>query len=125
MLLLMKVEMVYSIVCRWRRERRWTFPALQPMEILCQRFFFIITILTCVILILFSISTTFIQVSLSLDGTVLGSSSLSFTTNLVASEHHHDQEIVCEVTSTDNDDDDDDYSRIWDNDNDYNDFDDD
>ena len=62
--------------------------------------------------------------SLSLDGTVLGSSSLSFSTNLVASEHHHDQEIVCEVTSTDNDDDDDDYSRIWDNDNDYDDFDD-
>ena len=38
-----------------------------------------------------------IQVSLSLDGTVLGSSSLSFTTNFVAANHHHDQEIVCEV----------------------------
>ena len=37
------------------------------------------------------------QVTLSLDGTELGSSSLSFTTNLVAYNHHHDQEIVCEV----------------------------
>jgi hypothetical protein len=39
------------------------------------------------------------KVSLSLDGKVLGSSSLSFTTNLVASDHHHDQEIVCEASS--------------------------
>jgi len=39
------------------------------------------------------------KVSLSLDGTVLGSSSLSFTTNFVAANHHHDQEIVCEASS--------------------------
>jgi len=39
------------------------------------------------------------KVSLSLDGTVLGSSSLSFTTNIVVAEHHHDQQIVCEASS--------------------------
>ena len=38
-----------------------------------------------------------IQVSLILNGELLGESSLSFATNLVAADHHHDQEIVCEV----------------------------
>ena len=89
-------------MCRWRRERRWTSLAQPLMETPSQRFFLIITILTIIIiliLLIISIMIILIQVSLSLEGRVLGSSSLSFTTNLVASDHHHDQEIVCEVNS--------------------------
>ena len=96
-------------MCRWRRERRWTSLAQPQMETPSQRFFHIIIILTIriiiltitiiLILLIISIMIILIQVSLSLDGKVLGSSSLSFTTNLVASDHHHDQEIVCEVNS--------------------------
>ena len=97
-------------MCRWRRERRWTSLAQPQMETPSQRFFLYIIIfliiflnisiiLNIFILLIISIIIMITQVSLSLDGKVLGSSSLSFTTNLVASDHHHDQEIVCEVNS--------------------------
>ena len=60
-----------------------------------------VEIITIIITIIFIITVVMViihvQVSLILNGELLGESSLSFATNLVAADHHHDQEIVCEV----------------------------